>query len=266
VLLILTVPAVISAQQLFRDDLWSLEEEEELSLLASSAPPLLPLERAVWKRSATCPILYAHEVGSRPAFRSFLLGMRSYGYKPIKLATLDMALSGLIDLPRGCLVITFDDALYSQYQNALPVLDELDEVATFFVMPNFSDGVHRYMREPELRELVRAGQEVMPHTCNHATLPTLLRRNRMAFLAEIVDCRAAVESITGQAAPYLAYPNGGWDNLVAAEVEAAGYRAAFTTRRSATLSPTNPYALPRILFSPSESAATVVSRIREAGG
>ena len=41
-------------------------------------------------------------------------------------------------LPRGCIVLSFDDALASQLRNAVPVLTEFNITAMFFVMPRFS--------------------------------------------------------------------------------------------------------------------------------
>jgi len=225
----------------------------------------VPLEiepRPAWVRSFTCPIVYTHEVPSRAAFRGLLVGLRAYGYEPISLRTLDQAFTGAVPVPHGCMVLTFDDALMSQSLNALPVLIELKIPAVFFVMPDFDDGVHTYMRPAQIKALTVAGEEVMAHTCNHATLPTLLRRNPMAFLAEIVDCRARVEAITNRSISYIAYPNGSYDAPVIEELRDAGYAAAFTTRPSSFLSASSPYTLPRIAFNPSETAGSLVSRMR----
>jgi peptidoglycan/xylan/chitin deacetylase (PgdA/CDA1 family) len=110
------------------------------------------------------------------------------GYRPTTLASMDAAMSGLADTPPGCLLLTFDDGLLSQYQNALPVLSELGLPAVFFVLPGFADGVHRYMGIRELQLLAQAGFEVEAHTCNHPLLPRLARLNLDAFYAELQDC------------------------------------------------------------------------------
>jgi peptidoglycan/xylan/chitin deacetylase (PgdA/CDA1 family) len=246
-LLVLVAPLLIAAQ--------SAESDETLG--AAAAPP--------WTRSIVCPVLYGHEIVSQPVLRRFLLGVMAAGYQPTSLAAVDAAMSGTADPPAGCLVLTFDDGLLSQYVNGLPVLTELGVPAVFFAMPAFSDGVHRYMRAPELRALADAGFEVEAHTCNHPNLPVLARRNLSGFFAELEDCRRLLEAVTGAPVDYLAYPSGGFDPLVMDSVAHLKYRAAFTTRPSAYLSASNPFSLPRFRFDPSEAPLTVVRRIRAGG-
>ena len=157
-----------------------------------------------WTRSIVCPVLYTHEVPSQAIFRRFLVGLLAAGYQPSSLAAVDGAMSGTADIPRGCVVLTFDDGLLSQYLNALPVLTDLAIPAVFFVLPGFNDGVHRYMGTPELQALDQAGLEVELHTCNHPNLPLLARRSLTAFFAELLDCKHILEDITGQPAQYIA--------------------------------------------------------------
>jgi peptidoglycan/xylan/chitin deacetylase (PgdA/CDA1 family) len=219
-----------------------------------------------WTRSMVCPVLYTHEVPSQAIFRRFLTGLLAAGYQPDSLATVDAAMSGISDIPRGCLVLTFDDGLLSQYLNALPVLTELGVPAVFFVLPGFADGIHRYMGSPELQAMSNAGEEVELHTCNHANLPLLARRAMSAFSAELEDCRRILEDIIGQAVDYVAYPFGAFDATVLDAVTRFGFRAGFTTRASALLTAGSPYTLPRIHYDPGEALATVLRRIHAAGG
>jgi peptidoglycan/xylan/chitin deacetylase (PgdA/CDA1 family) len=221
---------------------------------------------APWTRSIVCPILYTHEIVSQPVFRRFVVGMLNSGYHPISLATLDKIMVGDASPPSKCLVLTFDDSLMSQYLNAVPVLSDLDLPAVFFVLPNFSDGVHRYMATPELQAIAGAGFEVELHTCNHPNLPLLARRNLSAFYAELAGCQQILEDIIGGAVDYLAYPSGAYDATVVDTVSRFGFRAGFTTRASAVLNYQSPFTLPRIRYDPSELPATIIARIRAAGG
>jgi len=226
--------------------------------VAASPPPLV--------RSIVCPVLYAHEVVSQAVLRRFLTGLLLAGFQPTSLATVDAAMSGAMDPPRNCVVLTFDDGLLSQYLNGLPVLGDMGVPAVFFVLPGFADGVHRYMGPSELQALADAGFEVELHTCNHPNLPLLARRNLNAFYAELVDCRRILESIIGQSVNYIAYPSGAYDATVLDAVTRFGFRGGFTTRPAAVLNYRTPYVLPRIRYDPSEAVATVIGRLRAAGG
>ena len=237
-----------------------------LSVAADGSDDQSAAGQPPWTRSIVCPVLYTHEVPSQATFRRFLTGLVSAGYHPSSLATIDGAMSGTADVPRGCVVLTFDDGLLSQYLNALPVLTDLALPAVFFVLPGFNDGVHRYMGAPELQAVAQAGQEVELHTCNHANLPLLARRNLSAFFAELEDCKHILEDITSQRVDYVAYPYGAFDATVLDAVTRFGFRAAFTTRFSALLPYGSPYTLPRIHYDPGEPLATVLRRIRTAGG
>ncbi|MBV9355891.1 MAG: polysaccharide deacetylase family protein [Chloroflexi bacterium] len=220
---------------------------------------------APWVRSIVCPVLYTHEVPSQAGLRAILLALIAAGYQPTSLRNVDQIMSGAAPPLPGCLVLTFDDALYSQYLNALPVLLSLQTPAVFFVMPAFADGVHRYMAASQIAAVAQAGFEVEAHTCNHPSLPALARRNYDAFLAEIVDCRRMIENITGAPVPFLAYPDGSYDATVLAAVASAGYRGAFTTRASSVLNAGSPFTLPRIEYNPSEVPARVIARLHAAG-
>ena len=224
----------------------------------AAAPP--------WTHSIVCPVLYTHEIASQAVFRRFLVGVLNAGYQPINLATLDAEMLGSISPIPKCIVLTFDDSLLSQYVNAVPVLTDLGAPAVFFVLPNFADGVHRYMGTPELQDLAGDGFDVELHTCNHPNLPQLARRNLLAFYAELSDCRYILENITGEPVDYVAYPSGLYDATVLAAVAQFGFRAAFTTRASAVLNYRSPYTLPRIRYDASEPVGNVLARIHAAGG
>jgi peptidoglycan/xylan/chitin deacetylase (PgdA/CDA1 family) len=244
-------------------------EQDDRGLLYWSSPDAIPLLEdglpdgpAIWTRSATCGVLYTHEVPSATAFRQLLVGLMQAGLQPVSFATVDASMAGQAELPPGCIVLSFDDALASQLRNAVPVLTQLNISAMFFVMPGFQDGVHQYMDDADIRALQSAGQIVGAHTCHHATL-TLLAP--IPMMAELAECKRQIENIIGAPVRYLAFPNGAVNQSVLAGVTQAGYRAAFTTRASALLRPDQPLLLPRIEYTPNESSAAVARRLLSAG-
>jgi peptidoglycan/xylan/chitin deacetylase (PgdA/CDA1 family) len=244
---------------------WELRDD---GLVFSEAPerPFLAVKTDAWTRSIRCPILYGHEVPSAPALGSLVTVLMNAGYRPTTLARVEAAMTGRADPPPDCLVLTLDDGLLSQFVSGLPALRTLGVPATFFVLPGFADGVHRYMGGAEYRALRDAGMEVMAHTCHHADLPRLARVNPVAFFAELADCKRDLENVLGQEVPYVAYPNGSYDAGVMAAAERAGYHAGFSTRASALLTPAARFALPRIQLQVGEAPARVLARIRAAGG
>jgi peptidoglycan/xylan/chitin deacetylase (PgdA/CDA1 family) len=258
VLLVLLAPLLLAAQSA------PLDGSDSANIAAqspSNEDVVLP-----WTRSIVCPVLYTHEVVSRMVMSRFLAGLLGAGYRPTTLASVDAAMSGAADTPPGCVLLTFDDALLSQYQNAVPVLSDLGVPAVFFVLPGFADGVHRYMGMRELQLLAQAGFEVEAHTCNHPNLPRLARLNSNAFFAELSDCTRLLEGIIGAPVNYVAYPSGAYDAAVLDAVARFGYRGAFTTRQSALLNAATPFTLPRIRYDPSEAPSAVLGRIHTAGG
>jgi peptidoglycan/xylan/chitin deacetylase (PgdA/CDA1 family) len=244
---------------------WELDPSGLSYWANPDATPLLldglPDGPAAWTQPARCPVLYTHEVPPVATFRSFVSGLIQAGFQPVSFARVDASMSGQGDLPAGCVVLSFDDALASQLRNAVPVLSEFGITALFFVMPAFQDGHHQYLGGPGIRALHDAGQIIGAHTCNH---PSLTLLGNLAMMAELSDCKHQIENIIGVPVRYLAYPNGAVNPAVLAATAQAGYRAAFTTRASVTLQPEQPLLLPRIRYDTGEGVAAVVGRLRAA--
>ncbi len=151
-------------------------------------------------------------------------------------------------------LLTFDDGFANNAVQALPVLEELDAPAVFFVTT-------RHVREPRdwlpaTRELVRrhwpADSDVPEdiardlfdgmsrdqlsacaehplvtvgsHTVGH---PFLTRCDDATLAGELERSRDQLQSWTDQPVDLFAYPTGDYDLRVARAVRDAGYRAAF---------------------------------------
>lgn len=69
-------------------------------------------------------------------------------------------------------IINFDDNWKSQYENALPILDEYGFKATFYVVCDYVDGKNRMSWE-EVIALQNQGHEIGSHTMSHENLDSL---------------------------------------------------------------------------------------------
>ena len=167
-------------------------------------------------------------------------------------------------------LLTFDDGLASNAENALPLLEQFDAPAIFFIAT-------RHVRDPQdwlpgWREFARRqwpteaavpapiarqfwdGMTVSQlercaahplitigsHTVNHPHLPAC---DDQQLRAELVDSRRWLESVTGRTVELFAYPYGSLDRRTAEAVRAAGYRAAFGEQPHPVGLP--PYQIPR---------------------
>ena len=148
------------------------------------------------------------------------------------------------------LIVTFDDGYRSVLENALPVLESLDVVATVFVVTDFVGvGVrHRgssiltdALSWTDLADLAARGWEIGSHTVSHARLPSL---GDDSLLTELADSKRLIESELALPCTVLAYPYG---MATAREENGArdvGYVAAFTASRRH--GPPNAYRCPRV--------------------
>ncbi|MDF1644954.1 MAG: polysaccharide deacetylase family protein [Pseudomonadales bacterium] len=125
---------------------------------------------------------------------------------------------GATQLPDNVVVITFDDAYQSIYENAYPLLKEKGWPFTIFVN---STKTHRnrkiYLSWERLREMAQHGATIANHTSSHVHM---LRRLEIDGVAEsrddwlarierqITDMQAEIIENTGTDARYFAYPYG----------------------------------------------------------
>jgi peptidoglycan/xylan/chitin deacetylase (PgdA/CDA1 family) len=188
-----------------------------------------------------CPILTYHEVASRATFGRQIARYLDGGYQPISVAQLGRILGGEdVPLWGKPFVITFDDGLKSQKDNALPFLVERQVPAVFAVMADWQgDRRHSYMSNDDFRRLVGDyGLEVISHTFHHTNLVRERTRNLGSWQAQIVGSRYRLEEIVGNGYQVEAFcfPFGAYDgptlDLVGQHYGLALSTRAGTTQRS----------------------------------
>jgi peptidoglycan/xylan/chitin deacetylase (PgdA/CDA1 family) len=97
----------------------------------------------------------------------------------------------------------------------------------------------------EVRQLAGAGVEIGSHGVNHEihsqVQPEAIRR------FELVQSKIELERQLDRSCAFFAFPNGDCTQDSSDEVQAAGYRLAFTTQAGTIQPGTNPYLLPRLV-------------------
>ncbi len=151
-------------------------------------------------------------------------------------------------------LLTFDDGLANNVTNALPVLEEYNAPAIFFVSTqhvleprNWLSATRQMARRgwgsedavPEdialdyydgmsADQLVRCAAHPLitigSHTVSHSFL-TRCSIDELSF--ELTESKRALEAMSGKTVDLFAYPTGDYNREVAEAVQAAGYRAAF---------------------------------------
>ncbi|MGH8476791.1 MAG: polysaccharide deacetylase family protein [Methylococcales bacterium] len=197
------------------------------------------------------PIFYYHSIGNQGpetlplhTFRHHLGLIREQGFKPITFAKL---LSLDSDDKARYVVLTFDDGLLDNFENAAPILDEFGYQATFFVIPGFDDVVRWVnpktcawseskapdfsipfpsMQKHHRRQLLESGMEIGCHTMNH---PKLNKIPKQRLNIEIADSKTLLEDQLGSPIATFCYPKGRYNGKIVERVRNAGYSGACTT-------------------------------------
>lgn len=197
------------------------------------------------------PIFYYHSIGNQgpetlslARFRRHLELIRAKNFQPITFSRL---LSLDFKDPGPYLVLSFDDGLLDNFENAAPLLQEFGFPATFFVIPGFDEVVRWVnpktrawsesksegftipfpsMQKHHRRQLHEAGMEIGCHTMHHRKLNEIPPTQ---YGHEIADSKALLEDQLGAEVSTFCYPKGRYNQKVLGWVQKSGYRGACTT-------------------------------------
>jgi peptidoglycan/xylan/chitin deacetylase (PgdA/CDA1 family) len=177
------------------------------------------------------PILLYHHVAetSRPVryyvspavFEEQIRSLIAWGYTPIPLSRLVLALVNGGELPEKPVVITFDDGNLDVYQNAFPILRRYGFTATFFVIVD-QIGITGYIHSDQLQDLLGAGWEIGSHTITHADL----NQADVDLISEITQSRQELEALLGTEVTSFSFPYGLTNPYATKIVRDSGYRSA----------------------------------------
>jgi peptidoglycan/xylan/chitin deacetylase (PgdA/CDA1 family) len=139
-------------------------------------------------------------------------------------------------------VITFDDGDVSNYEVALPLLQQYGMVAEFFVV---SDRVGRpgWLNADQIRALAEAGMGIQSHARSHRYLSDLSAPD---LERELGDSRHRLSLVSGQPVEALSLPGGRGGARELEAARAAGYRHVLGSRPALNHHLDGPQCLDRI--------------------
>lgn len=186
-------------------------------------------------------------------FRNDMQLIHEAGYRVISLKTLLGAIKNKdLDLNKA-VVITFDDGLACNYENALPVLEEYGYTASIFVVTKYIGGFNDFSRNygfsrrrmltvSQIKALVNAGMDIGSHTVHHLALG---KTATQTTINEVLKSKSMLENILACEVPHFAYPFGSWNPAVRDIVMNANYTGACSTMPWPNRLDTDPFLLRR---------------------
>jgi peptidoglycan/xylan/chitin deacetylase (PgdA/CDA1 family) len=219
------------------------------------------------------PILLYHSVSQQSTaaggfsvtpeqFLSHLAAILESERVPVTVAEVAAALRGQRPLPPRAMGITFDDA-YADTPNAIELVCDHRLRATVYVTTGQID-TPAMIRSDDLRLLAAhpAAVELGAHTVTHPRLDEL---SRVEIAREVIDSKAQLEQLLGQAITTFAYPHGAYDERVRAAVIAAGYSSAAAVKNALSHAADDPWAIARWTVR-SNTSAEQIARVLDGNG
>lgn len=163
----------------------------------------------------------------------------------------------------GAVSLTFDDALVSQYQNALPKLASSGLKGTFFFATRqFSDfGFPAHISKAQVKDIFNAGHEIGAHTQTHVDLTTLTDAGQQA---EIQGSRDDLLAMNVGPITSFAYPFGNYNATTLQLVKNAGFTAGRNTIVKNVTPTSDPFQLPATSIQSTMTVAQIEGMIDNA--
>ncbi|MDR3627442.1 MAG: polysaccharide deacetylase family protein [Ignavibacteriaceae bacterium] len=170
------------------------------------------------------------------------------------------------NIPEKVVVLTFDDAIATQYTNVRPLLKKYGFGATFFICefpPDFSDKT-KYMSWEQIAELNKDGFEIANHTQSHSSVKGYGVDMEKKFTADLDSIELKCEKYGIPKPVNFAYPGCVTDSVAAEILIKKGYVWARTCNEK-TWNPAadNPMLIPGFPCQ-GEDTAKIFNYIRQA--
>lgn len=200
-------------------------------------------------KGARLPGLYV----SPAVFRLQMRYLKAAGFTVVPLDEIMNFISGQSQIKRP-VALTFDDGFQDFNDNAWPVLKAMGFPVTVFIVTHRVGGENLWdceylnvrKRLLDWGSINRLKAEGVSFACHTMTHPSLTSLRGEALRDEIFGSKAVLEERINAPVDYFCYPYGDFNEETAEMVKAAGFRAAFTTRKGAVFQAVNPYEINRI--------------------
>jgi peptidoglycan/xylan/chitin deacetylase (PgdA/CDA1 family) len=175
-------------------------------------------------------LLYHHVLDVTPTnryfvaikdFRAQMEKLKDLGYTSISISNLaDVLINGGL-LPAHPVVISFDDGNSDIYDNAFPIMKEMNFIGVTYIVANRLESPG-FMDTAKLKELAAAGWEIGSHSETHVDLT----KDYKILRYEELQSRLDLEEAIGVPVETFAYPFGTLDKYVMQSPQDYGYKAA----------------------------------------
>jgi len=198
------------------------------------------------------PILLYHRVGytSGPLtitperLNRDLAELRKNGYETISLNTFADYMAGKdIPLPAKPILLTFDDAYRDNYDNAFPILQQYNDVATFFIITGLIDNNPDRLTSSQILEMRAKGMSFGSHTVTHTPLG---QESEERMKNELLLSKQFLEDLLGAPVTAIAYPEGSYNSTTIRLATDLGYTVGFTVKTGVCNRQDPPFIVPRI--------------------
>ena len=212
----------------------------------------------------TVPVVMYHKVESLEQGRADTVSPQRLRYHLDYMKTKGYSVLSLEDYVEGVrtgrkfdhksVVLTFDDGYDNNWSNAFPILKEFGYPAAIFI-PSEQMGQPGYLPWEQVKEMADSGITFGSHGLTEAYLPDC-PAPRMK--REIEDSKRIIEEEIGSPVNFIAYPIGGFNDGIKAQVKRTGYFAAMATNRGNDRFNQDLYEINRIKFSDKDDSDLIL--------
>jgi peptidoglycan/xylan/chitin deacetylase (PgdA/CDA1 family) len=164
-------------------------------------------------------------------FRKQMNMIDKLGYTPITFSDYQLSIEGKLTLPSKPIILSFDDGYLDTFENAIPILLELNMRAVIFVMGNRNLKSARWdelndsescplMSDEQIKKVQKFGFEIGAHSLNHQALTDLSERN---IVFEVTRAKEAIEEVIESSIQTFSYPYGSVNERVKKIVSESGF-------------------------------------------